>query len=227
MISLVSSLPRMDSDSAEMIKINCLYDCYKGDDKVLFWCQDGERAVISMTDGNMIIFNNGADTDELCGFVNMMSPACVYSDYETLCRIGKKPQERINVMSCDAEIDGETRSDSLSSKEIYDLLDVEGLSLPEYPYFAVDYCRRLNHGGADYFGLKGKCAVITFHSQSKAIINGIASKEKGYGGRALTAALQINKGRRLFVCCRDKVKGFYQKHGFKQLYYAGYWVREN
>ena len=95
MISLVNKLPQM-SGTAESIKISCLYDCYKDDDKVLFWCQDGGRAVISMTDGNMIIHSNGGDPEELKEFCDMLSPACVFSDYETLCGIGRKPRENVN-----------------------------------------------------------------------------------------------------------------------------------
>ena len=225
MISLVSTLPNLETVSAEIIKIRCLYDCYKDDDHVLFWCQDENRAVIAMTDGNMIIHNNSADLEELKEFVDVLSPACVFSDYDTLCAIGRKPQERINIMSKMADINGEVLSDELSSKELYSLLDTDGLSLPEYPYFAVDYCRRLNRGGADYFALKDKCAVITFKSGELAIINGIASHEKGYGSTALQNILKKNFGRRLYVCCRDKVIGFYEKNGFSLHYYAGYWVK--
>ena len=225
MISLVKEIPEFENHTAESIKIKCLYDCYSDDDKVLFWCQDEGKAWISMTDGNMIIYNLCAETEELREFCDVLSPACVFSDYETLCAIGRKPTERINIMSRFCDIENSPEGDSLSSKEIYNLLDTDGLSLPEYPYFAVDYCRRLNRGGADYFAVKDKCAVITFNSGKNAIINGIASHEKGFGSVALRAIIGKNFGRTLFVCCRDKVKGFYEKNGFKPLYYGGYWVK--
>lgn len=226
MITLCNVLPQIDGFGAEFVKIKCLYDAYKNDDKVLFWMQNQADALISMTDGNMIIWNKSADFTELKEFVDVMNPACVYSDYETLCAIDRKPQERINILSRFADIEGQPQSDSLSSKEVYDLLNVDGLSLPEYPFFAVDYCRRLNLGTAKYFALKSKCAIITFNSGDKAIINGLASKEKGYGAIALKSALMQNYGKTLFVCCRDKVKGFYEKYGFKPLYFGGYWVKD-
>ena len=226
MISLVNQIPEFSGYNAESIKIKCLYDCYKQDDKVLFWCQDEGKAWISMTDGNMIIYNVSANLEELAEFCDVLSPACIFSDYDTLCAINRKPKERINIMSRFCNIKDATLSDSISSKEIYDLLDTEGLSLPEYQYFAVDYCRRLNHGGADYFALRDKCAVITFKSGDNAIINGIASRQKGFGSVALKAIMGINFSRTLFVCCRDKVKGFYEKNGFRFLYYGGYWVKE-
>lgn len=225
MIKLVNELPEFDLDTAEAIKIKCLFDCYKNDDRVMFWVQDETKAIISMTDGNMIIYNICADTDELKDFTDVLSPACVFSDYDTLNAINRIPDERINIMYRDCDIQGVTESDILSSKEIYDLLDVDGLSLPEYPYFAVDYCRRLNMGTAHYFALKDKCAVITFCSGDTAIINGIAAKQKGYGSTALNAIIQKNNGKKLFVCCRDKVKGFYENNGFEPLYFGGYWVK--
>ena len=227
MIRLVEKLPDLKAQNAEYIKIRCLYEAYKNDDKVLFWVQDDNKAIISMTDSNMIIYNVNADMEELCEFVAVLNPAAIYSDYTTLTLLGKKPKERINVMSIKADIQGEVKSDALSSKEIYELLDVQGLSLPEYPHFAVDYCRRLNMGSAKYFALKDKCAIITFNSGDFAIINGLASSEKGFGSIALENAMKLNFGKTLFVCCRDKVKGFYEKYGFKRLYFSGYWVKND
>ena len=225
MISLVKAIPDFDAVNAEWVKIRCLFEAYSNDDKVLFWVQDGDKAVISMTDGNMIIYNRCADIGELCEFVDMLSPACVFSDYGTLCDIGKKPKERINIVFRKADIEGEALSDEASSRDIYDLLNVDGLSLPEYPYFVVDYCHRLNMGKADYFVLKNKCAAVTFNCGNMAIMNGIASHEKGYGSIALKAILQKNYGRDFLVCCRDSVLGFYKNNGFEPLYFGGYWVK--
>ncbi len=227
MITLVNEIPFLDKLSAEAVKINCLYQSYKNDNNVLFWIQNKNDAVISMTDGNMIIYNNNADTEELTEFVSMLNPVCIFSDLNTLQKIGKIPPENINVMFRKADIDGVTESNCLSSREIYNLLDVNGLSLPEYPYFAVDYCHRLNGGFANFFALKNKCAAITFNCGKYAIINGIASHEKGYGSIALKAILQKNYGRQFLVCCRNTVKEFYIKNGFEKLYDTGYWVKTN
>ena len=227
MISLCDKLPNLDTYSAELIKIKCLFDSYKNDNKVLFWCQDNDKCIISLTDNNMIIFNNGAEIEELRTFVDVLSPVSIYSDYDTLCSLDRVPKEKINVMYRNADVSGFTESDILSSKELYKLLDVNGLTLPEYPYFAVDYCHRLNRGFAKYFALKDKCAIITFNTGKFSIVNGLSSIVKGYGGIAITAALQQNFGNVLFVCCRDKVKGFYEKYGFKFCYYGGYWVKNN
>ena len=227
MVTLVDKIPEIDTLSAEWVKIKCLYNSYKNDSKVMFWTQNTDKCVIALTDGNMIIYNISADFEELTEFVDVINPACVFSDYDTLSKIGRKPKERINIIYRKADIKGETKGDSLSSREIYDLLDVEGLSLPEYPYFAVDYCYRLNHGFADYFALKGKCCAVTFNCGDMAIMNGIASHQKGMGSVALKGVLQKNYGRDFLVCCRDSVLEFYKKNGFCHKYYGGYWVKEN
>ncbi len=227
MITLVNEFPFIDSLSAEAVKINCLFDSYKNDSSVMFWVQDNGKAYISMTDGNMIIFSLEPDFEELSTFVSVLNPACIFSDRVTLEKIGRTPPENINIMYRKADIKGEAECDSLSSKELYDLLDVKGLSLPEYPYFAVDYCRRLNKSKAQYFALKNKCAAITFNCGNYAIINGLVSKEKGYGSIALKGILQKNYGKDFLVCCRDSVMPFYQKNGFRKLYNAGYWVKTN
>lgn len=227
MITLVSKLPFLDSLSAEAVKINCLYNDYKNDTSVMFWIQDEGNAYISMTDGNMIIYAVNPDYEELSQFVAVLNPACVFSDSETLCKIGKTAPENINIMYRKADTAGFTECDTLSSKELYSLLDVKGLSLPEYPYFAVDYCRRLNNGNAKYFAIKNKCAVITFNCGDYAIINGLASHQKGYGSIALKGILQKNYGKHFLVCCRDSVMPFYEKNEFRKLYNAGYWVKNN
>ena len=98
MISLINELPKVDRITAEWIKISCLYDSYKNDPSVMFWSQDNDKCLIAMTDGNMIIFNNGADTEELSEFVAVLSPTCVFSDMDTLNAINRTPDENINVV---------------------------------------------------------------------------------------------------------------------------------
>ncbi len=225
MISLTDKLPTISTLSAEMVKINCLFDSYKNDHTVVFWTQDNDKCVIAMTDGNMIIHNNNAQIEELKEFVTVINPACVFSDKKTLKSLDLMPDENINVVWRKADIQGETIGDEASSDRLYRLLDVDGLSLPDYPHFAVDYCRRFNLGFAKYFAIKDKCAVITFNSGNTAIINGIASHEKGFGSIAITAILQQNFGKDFLACCRDSVLPFYLKNGFIKLYDAGYWVK--
>lgn len=223
MIRLTDRIPPVGRTSAEWVKLCCTYECYPQD--ALFWEQDG-GTLISLLDGSAVVCANGADYDELRAFLDMLNPCSVFSDLDSLRRLGRTPDEPSMVMARTAPAAGESPAgDELSSGELYRLLDVQGLSLPKYEAFAVDICRRLNHGLAHYFGLRGKCAAISLHTGNYAIMNGIASHKQGCGTLALNAILARNAGRVLLACCRPAVRGFYEKNGFELQYEAGYWVK--
>lgn len=223
MISLKGKIPPVAQPRAEWIKQRCTYECYPGDG--LFWEQDNGRAYISMIDGNAVVCNNGADMTELREFMDIIDPCCVFSDIGTLKMLGREPDEPSLVFSRTAPYAAALSGDRLRSDELYEMLDVEGLSLPEYEYFAVDICRRLNRGQAQYFAISGKCAAISLNTGNYALMNGIASREKGFGTVALKNILAKNGGREFLVCCRPSVRGFYEKNGFGFIYEAGYWVK--
>lgn len=222
MIKLTHNLPEAGEPNAEYIRIKCLYDCYKGDKDVLFWEQDGGRAYISLASGDMTVFCENGDYEEIKEFISVISPQSIFGSLEALKNLGFSDIHSVFVMSRKADILGETAGDDLKSREIYDILNIKDFSLPEYPYFAVDFCRRINHGRADYFAVKDKCAAVSFHTGNYALLNGIVSREKGLGTVALNAILQKNYGRELLCCCEEKLIGFYEKNGFKKLYKAGY-----
>lgn len=227
MISVTENIPSVFCDSAELIKIRSLFECYSDSGSVMFWEQDDGRAFISMADSDMTVWNNGADTDELAEFVSMLSPNSVFGDAVTLEKIGLKPFSIACVMAANSENVGETEGDSVSSKEIYGIFDRAGLYLPEYGYFATDYCRRKNLGLLDSFALKEKCAAVWLKCGNYALLNGIASLEKGFGGIALNAVLKKNRGKRVMAYCRENVTGFYEKYGFSRLYEVGIWVKKD
>lgn len=222
MIALTDFLPEAKAPNAEYIRLKCLYDCYKDDKDTCFWSQNGGEAYLSLAGGDMTVFCENGDTDEIKEFISVISPGSIFGSLKVLERIGLKGVHSVYVMSRKADILGETVGDSLNSREIYDILKVKEFSLPEYPYFAVDFCRRLNRGLGDYFAIRDKCAAVSFHTGDYALLNGIVSREKGLGTVALRAILQKNYGRELIICCEEKLMGFYEKNGFKKLYKAGY-----
>jgi len=227
LIELIKTVPRVETLSAEHIKLRATFEAYGSDG--LFWAQDIDAAYLSLIDGNMVIYNRlpltEDRTEELVEFLAVINPACVFSDLETLTKLDRKPREEISVMHIKVEENSDKKSDELSSQMLYDLLNVEGLSLPDYEHFAVDICYRLNHGLAEYFGIENTCAAISFHTGKFAIMNGIASHKKGFGSIALKNILAKNRGRDFLVCCRQSVKEFYIKNKFVELYKAGYWER--
>lgn len=221
MISLVTEIPKISLPRAELVKINCNYDSYK--DVALFWVQNNKRAVISLLDGNMTIYNNGADTNEMREFINVISPLSVFSDADTLTALFGQAFDRVCVMKSKHRFESNIPSDDLNSGEIYKLLDVKGLHLPSYEPFAVDFCHRLNHGRLKYFAKKNLCAAIGICDGNTVLLNGIASHQKGMGSVALSGVLSLFADKSALAVCESALCGFYEKNNFKHIYDAGYW----
>lgn len=220
MISLVCEIPEINLPLAEVIKINCNYNLYK--DIAMFWVQDENRAVISMLDGNMVIYNRDANIDELREFIGVISPLSVFSDADTLTAVFGDDFHRVCVVKATHNFTCDIQTDTLNSKEIYELLDVKGLELPSYEHFAVDFCYRLNHGYLKYFAIKQKCAAIGICDGQAVLVNGIASHEKGMGTTALKGLLSQYNIPSVAVC-EKSVAPFYLKNNFSLFYDAGYW----
>lgn len=227
MIKLVNALPEVSKPTAEHIRIKCLFDCYSEYPDTHFWQQTGAETYISLSDGNMTVSYGGGDTAELAEFIKMLNPKTVFTDSATFEKLEIQPTETVEVMGLCADTSPlSDMRDRLSSKDIYKVFSAAGLDVPDYPHFAVDFCRRLNRGGASLCGIKNKCAAVSFNTGNYALLCGLASLEKGCGGQALKAIICKNSGRQMLLCCKPPLVGFYEKYGFKRLYTAGYKVRE-
>ncbi len=224
MISLISQFKPITLPLAEAVKINCTYLCYS--DIALFWKQNNNDAVISMLDGNMVIYNKNADIQELREFLNVVSPTSVFSDADTLYKLFGSDFDRVCVMKSEHKFRSELETDDLNSEQIYKLLNVKGLSLPPYEYFAVDFCRRLSHGNLKYFGIKNTCAAIALFDKYSVLLNGVASHKKGMGSMALKGVLSQFKDFTFIAVCEKTIKPFYEKNNFYHSYDVGYWRKD-
>ncbi len=220
MILLVNEIPKLDLPRAEVVKINCTYNAYG--DIALFWVQDTNKAIISMLDGNMVIYNNGANIDELREFIGVISPLSVFGDADTLRQIFGDAFHRVYVMKSEHSFKCDILSQTVNSDEIYKLLDVKGIELPPYEHFAVDFCHKLNHGQLKYFAIKQICAAIGISDSKTVLVNGIASHKKGMGTVALAGLLSQYNATALAVCEKE-IMPFYLKNNFNHAYDAGYW----
>lgn len=224
MICLVKEIPKLSLPLAEVVKINCNYNSYP--DVALFWVQNDAGAVISMLDGNMVVYNSNADIEELREFIDVISPQSVFSDANTMKQLFGDSFHEVYVVKSEDDFMCDRQSHTVSSNEIYKLLDVMGLEMPPYEYFAVDFCHRLNHGALKYFAIKGLCAAIGISDGYTVLINGIASHQKGRGTLALTGLLSQYNITALAVC-EKQIMPFYLKNNFSLSYIAGYWRKNS
>lgn len=223
MIRLTNSIPKVSSARAEWVRLYSVYACYP--DEALFWEQDDGKGYICCLDGDMTIYNASADISELSEFINVISPHSIFSDADTLQGLGLNDVKQVNVVAKTASDECAYKSDEINSRKVYDIFALAGLAVTEYEYFAVDFCRRLNRGQAVCFLRENICTAYAVLAGNYALIQGIASLEKGAGSVALDAVMQKSEGRTVLACCEDSVLGFYKKRGFRKLYEAACWVR--
>ncbi len=221
MIQRTVCLPAVTEPLPEAIRLRCLFDCYGND--LPFWEQNNGDAFLCLADGHLTVWGCG-DAKELREFIAFLNPNSIFSDQAVLSALGYPPREVLQVLCRDADIPGDTQGETLKSDEIYALLQQGGFVLPSFPAFAVDLCRRLNHGGAQVFARRKLGAAITFYTGQIALLTGLVSLQKGFGTVALRAALQQNRGRKIAVCCREPLVPFYKKNGFQPKYLAGSWI---
>ncbi len=224
MISLVDKIPIVTLPRAEIIKINCNYKLYR--DIALFWTQDDNKAIISMLDGDVTIYNNNANTEELREFINVISPSSVFSDSKTMSQLFGDDFHLVCVMTSKHVFKCDIPSQTANSSEIYKLLNVKGLELPPYEYFAVDFCHKLNRASLNYFVLKDICAAVGISDGHNVLVNGVASHKKGMGSTALLGLLAQYSCPAVAVCEKE-IAAFYLKNNFKHCYNAGYWRKSS
>ncbi len=224
MIKLVSALPFLDYKRAECIRLNCINELYN--DEALFWIQDEDKLFISMLDGNMTVFNNGGNLEEFMEFIRVISPSSIFSDSETLKGLSLGSFEENYVYSIEAAENSPLESHPYNSSAVYEIFKKAGLYLPPYNDFAVDFCLRLNKDKATCFYIENTAAAFSIKSGNYALINGIASLEKGKGSICLKGILLLNKGKTVLAVCKEGIKPFYEKNGFKFEYKSGYWVKK-
>lgn len=222
MIRLIPQLPPLSFKKAECVRLLNIYECYR--DEALFWEQDDARAYICMLGSDMTVLDINADTEELSEFIGVLSPESIFSSEDTLKNLGLCPLTVSSVMAKKSDERFDTHEQELKSSKIYAVFKAAELDVPQYEHFAVDLCRRVNHGHACFY-LGENSAAYSIHSGEYALIQGIASLKKGEGSLTLARILQKNYGRTVLACCCDEVRGFYEKNGFIELYKAAQWVK--
>ena len=223
MIERADSLPLMRSPSAQGLKIRNVFSSYP---EAEIFSQNNGQAFISLLDLDVVIENLSCDIQELKSFLNFINPKSIFSDIETLRNLDLDNIEKVNVLITHNTQEVAYPSDILKSDEVYEMLKKGGFRLPDYEFFAVDFCRRLNKGTLKCFAMKNRCLAVTLNADDYCMLNGIVSFEKGFGTVALNSAIAQNNGKQMMVCCKDDLLKFYYKNGFFKIYEAGYWIRE-
>lgn len=213
MIISAKSLPDVFKEDPQSVKFKSVYELYKSD--ALFFTDSDNNFALSVLDKNAILCGEVKDKEELLSFLKAIGAKSVFLSAKNAENTGFKEVKQVGVYSKQNEETADLKSDDLSSFEVYEMLKKGGFSLPDYEYFAVDYCRRINHKKAALFAKKNEFAAIGFLSGNLCLVNGIVSLKKGGGRKAISGLFSAAKAEKMLACAEDKNRGFYEKCGFE------------
>lgn len=206
----------------QSLKIACTRAAYP--DISQLWVQHG-GTFISCLEGDAVISGDVSDAREMREFLMFLSPRSVFLSLTAAKKLFDCTVETVGVYCREGEALFADRGEQADSRMLYDALCVPGLQLPEYEYFAVDFCHRLNRGQAEYYYKKDRCAAIAFVCGGQCLINGVASRAAGGGRQAVEGVTAKCGAKRTYAVCRSENRGFYEKLGFKYQYEAAYYRR--
>ena len=214
MIKLSDRAPEGEINSVSLFKIRDAFNAY-GEAAAVY--SNGAGGFIGVSPGGACAATGFSDTKELTAFLEYIRPASVYisGDIARLDLTGYAAYPVTELELCGPAGKTEGQGFDPSSDKVYKILKAVGaFALPPYADFAADYCRRKNRGQLICRALEERAAAIAFVCENAAMINGVASLEKGAGSRVLSALLAALGGKRVFAAAKDETVPFYKKNGF-------------
>ncbi len=191
-------------------------------DIALFW-QNDTGALVSALSGDAVL-SGDFDRDELLSFLGITGMRSVFCDEKTADMLYPFWQgERLSVFAkqngCNTRTEPACAPNSL---EVYDFLKAGGFTLPDYPDFATDYCRKANRGALVCAFLPDRYAAVAQKCCGAALITGVVSCKKGMGTAAISELLKDSRIKTVFAAAKKELAPFYIKNGFKEVYKAAY-----
>ena len=219
MITLISTLPEVEADSAVLARIKCTFCAYgKYPDIALFWQQTNDSGkIISLLcsfDNNMTVWSKSADA-ELKNFISAIRATTVFAEADVAASLGVRGDSLYAVMTLSGATD---TKNIVNTDALYEIFKGEfNIVRAE---FIADVSHRLRHGSGKCV-IKENSAAFMQLSETCGYITGIVVAEKdrfkGQGSALLGELLELNKQMKVYACCSEKVLPFYIKNNFSKI----------
>lgn len=231
MITLIKEIPSLPVLSAPYIKICCTAAAYAEYDKIaLFWKQTDDNknvtALMCLLDNCLTIYNGGADSDELRGFINMLSPRIVFTDKATANKLGLPISTLCDTLYRDPPFEFTDAAENTYEgiNKAYETI-TERLYVGDKEAFFADMSHRVRHNCGTYVTTPLSAAFLLYCDEG-SILSGIAVKEvrerSGIGSATLKRVMMLSRNKRMYVCAEKKNTPFYLKNGFNTIEECGY-----
>ena len=203
---------------------------------VMFWAQDFCKAAMAKVDGSLIIEDNGAQTEELASFINMINPQNISCLKSTALKLGFPSGSAGEIMAFQ---NGKVLTQKYKAvinpgiREIYGLLSAcrtKSFVPPEFEPFYLDMSHRTRHKAALSAGIKRSgrlvsCAVCTAVSKKAAVISAVSClpefRRKGFASFAVSSLISLLNRDIVYIFRADgENENFYRSIGFKPY---GFW----
>ncbi len=231
MIRLIDRLPDIKPSKMSEARIFSAFEAFDGSpiENDLWGQYEGDKltALIWRAGGSMSISFDGRNTEELKEFLEVLSPAEIFTEYEAAKSLSLSPLRVRNMLTCSSD-GSDTALEEFTLQELYDGLsfgtDVD-IHLPAFEVFAADVSHRLRHGKARAV-VKDYGAALAFTYSGGALMTGIALKPdfRGQGlGKKLLSELLSGICGDFFVAANDNNTKFYENFGLTLSGRVGYW----
>lgn len=229
MISAVKNFPSEIKHDAAFVKISCLYKAYGPcSNAVSFFNQTDNNeqitAVMSFSGGNINIWQDGADLQELKSYFDFVGVKNVFTSEETAKLLKFTPKQRCFFMYKKQKYTGEEyQVKDGDTRRVLEILK-SGLAISNDDDFLSDLTYRIYHSAAG-IALNRNAAGVIYNGIDIGFIAAIAvlpeQRKKGIGTALLYDLCRQSKSEDVFVCCEEKNIDFYIKNGFEILSNAG------
>lgn len=212
MIKSLTALPDVFGTNPESVKFLGNYDVYKNSAK--FYTDLKGSFALCILDLNAVICGKPENFEELNAFLKMSDVKSVFLNSDNLKELEFKNAKIVSVYEKSAVLSANFESGEFKSDEVYNMLLKGGFSLPEFEYFAVDFCRRINLKNTFVFGEKNEFLSLGLKHENVCLVNGVVSFKKGGGRKALMGLEAVSGCEKILACCTEENEGFYEKCGF-------------
>ncbi len=217
MVRLISGFKEQNICDPNYIKIAASIKAYgTGKPFCTAWRQEG--TIICRIDGNMTLFGDEFDADEIKSFIGAVGAKTLTCSASAAQKLGYD-YKKYTVMKATRGVRA-AADFSPSCDTVYEMLregEDGSITLPDRVAFIADLSHRIRHGTAAACVYKSAVCVMPYITDAGALICGVATEKSGRGSgfAGICVASLVDKvGLPSFVVCEEALIPFYKKFGF-------------
>jgi len=205
----------------------------------LFWEQRDDNcnltAMISSIDNSVTILGKDSNAEEIKEFINFIGYGSISTTPQLAkqicsdCNINIRTIMKFNNASFSKSIkDVDDLCENIDLKQIYDIISFchnTPRTKHGFEVWFTDMSHRIRHGYADAVAAQvgdkiASCALALASTHTDVLLGGVATlddyRNRGLAKKCIYELIKRNKGKNIFIFCKDDKIDFYTKLGFEK-----------